>query len=315
MSALLTPETLARVRANNMKNPFCLISILFFALNAQAEKSAFDAKLLKKVDTCAPQAANAPTVYLVKQWHLPPQANTKTPSKGVTTLPQAVNQEQIYQQLIAWVESAQIDTMIAEGCEGEITPQFKEVFQGWSYSDLEARAKDADYAKILAHAVVKAEVKSTDKVSSFCGDSLSEIKRSQAALSDARAAVGYFSRLSEHRDHPEKLKPYLEGVREVYSLPKDASVTVALKAVANDLKKSLDQFQKSTHERDLAFVRKINQVKSNKPIALVIGGLHAQDLKAIFGEKKINCLIFEPLAYQNDEEAMRETLKNSLSHF
>ena len=270
-----------------------------------------NAKLIHSVDTCAPVAdAKKPAVVIIKQWHLPPSVNTKTAAPGRAPLPQAKNQKEIYEQLSAWVKSSSIDAVIAEGCEGEITPKFKDVFQGWSYADLDARKNDKDYPAILSHAVVKLKVSYPDQVKALCGDSLNEIKKSQVALSDSRADVGYFSKLSENQNNPAKLKPFMDGVIEAYKLKSDATVLDAEKALALDLKSSLTRFQDSTHERDLSFVRKVSLADSQKPVVIVIGGLHAQDLKQILEDKKMNCVIAEPVSYQNDEEAMNSKLKS-----
>jgi hypothetical protein len=288
-----------------MKNARLLFAIAALPMNA---------KWIHQVDTCAQVAdTKSPTVVILKQWHLPPSVNTKTTPAGARALPQAKNQKEIYEQLSVWVKNSNIDSVIAEGCEGEITPKFKDAFQGWSYADLDAHKKDKAYAGILSHVVLKLKVSYPGQVHALCGDSLNEIKKSQVALSDSRADVGYFSKLSENQNNPAKLKSFLEGVIEAYHLKSDATVTDAEKAVALDLKQSLTRFQDSTHERDLSFIRKVNLVESKKPVVVVIGGLHAEDLKQILEDKKMNCVIAEPVSYQNDEEAMSSKLK-SLIH-
>ncbi len=289
-----------------------LLAALVFISSAQADKALFNPKLLKKVDACATSSDHGSTLVIIKQWHFTPGVNTKTDQK--TKYPQSENQVQIYQQLSEWVSAGTVDEVIAEGCEGEIDSKFKDVFQGWSYSDVSSKTSDAQFAKLLAHPVVKLEAKYTNRVKSVCGDSLSEIKKSQMAISDARADVGYFTRLAQYKDKPEMLKSYLSGVREAYQLKVDATLQDAQKALVVDLKKSLAIFQDATHERDLSFVRKFKQSESKKPVALVVGGLHAADLKQILEEKKMNCVILEPLAYKNDEEAMSQSLKSAVDH-
>ena len=281
--------------------------ILFFSVAV-----SFNPKLIRPVDVCAPSSEKSPMVYVLKQWHLPPEVNTKL-RQDAKPLPQTKNQSQIYAQLSEWVNEGTIDTAVAEGCEGEIGPKLKLSFQGWSYEDLLAQVNDAKFGEILAHPILKLQAKYPKKIKALCGDSLSEIKRSQLALSDARADVGYFGKLSENQDHPQKLKPYMDGVIEMYHLKSDATYPEALKALTVDLKKSLNLFQDSTHERDLSFVRKINTADSKKPTVLVVGGLHALDLKEILEKKKMNCQIFEPLAYQNDEEALSSKLNSLLN--
>jgi hypothetical protein len=289
---------LGQAKENKMKNISLMLAVAV----------SFNPKLIKKIDSCAlVNNAKTPTVYVLKQWHLPPSVNTKE-NPVSKSLPQTKNQTQIFDQLSEWTEKSDIDTAIAEGCEGSIDSKMKEVFQGWSYADLEVAKTQKDFDSILSHPVVKLKVRYPN-VNAVCGDSLSEIKKSQLALSDSRADVGYLARLSENKNQPASLTPYLESVVEAYHLRPDVTLADAQKALSTDLKKSLSIFQDSTHERDLSFIRKVNTLASQKPSVIVIGGLHASDLKQILEDKKMNCTIFEPLAYQNDEEALSKQLK------
>ena len=272
---------------------------------------SFNPKLIKKVGECSGAADGQQSIYLLKQWHLPPSVNTKAEALG-TAHPQKENQTQIYDQLSEWVKAGSIDRILAEGCEGDLT-QLKEAYQGWTLRDLKSHANESKFNEILSHPVLKIFAKYQSSVSAYCGDNLTEIKKSQLALSDARADIGYYSRLEQYRKDPAKLKPYLDGVTETYHLKKETKVEDALFALKLDLKASIKQFQTSTHERDLSFLKSLpKRDLSKKPTIVVIGGLHTQDLKQIFEENKLPCLIFEPLSYQNDEEAMLNKL-NSLN--
>jgi hypothetical protein len=268
---------------------------------------SFNPKFLKQVGTCTPGSERSPTVYVVKQWHLAPTVNTKT-NPPAKPLPQTANQTEIYNQLSEWVKNGTIDTAIAEGCEGEVGPSLKDAFQGWSYSDLQAHVTDKNYPELLAHPVLKLQAKYPKQAKSFCGDNVTEIKKAQLAMSDARADVGYAARLEEYENNPAKLKPYLEGVISVYQLKSTTTEKEAELAVSADLKKSMETFQATLHTRDLSFAQKIETVNSPKPTALVIGGLHTQDLKAVFESKKMNCVIFEPVSYNSDEELLSKKL-------
>ena len=269
---------------------------------------SFNPQLMKKIGACATVSdGKAQTVYLVKQWHLPPSITAKL--KRIEPFPQEKNQTQIYGQLAEWIKASSLDTAIAEGCEGEIDDNFKPAFQGWSYADLKQHAHDPDFNKILSHVVVKLKARYPSELHAACGDKLSEIKNAELALSDARADVGYLSRIEEHKNDPVKLKPYLDGAIEAYHLKAGTTVRDAEDSLVIDLRKSLKSFEDSTHERDLSFVQKITAIHSAKPTVLVVGGLHATDLKTILESQKMNCEILEPLAYQNDEEALNQKLK------
>jgi hypothetical protein len=283
---------------------------VLFAVSALS----FNPKWVKEVDHCTKTPENTnPEIIILKQWHLIPSANTKNPPKEAKPFPQAQNQIEIYGQVSEWVNHGEVDTVIAEGCEGKIDSSTKEAYQGWNFSDLVAKSKDSKYSEILAHPVMKLKVKYPN-LNAICGDNLAEIKKSQLALSDARADVGYETRLTENKEDPKKLKIYLEGAREAYSLPKDASVEDVIKAVKNDLKASIQHFQDSTHARDLSFVKAMTHSDSKKPVVMVVGGIHAEDLKKILNESKLNCTVVAPISYQNDEEGMTDKLKALITH-
>lgn len=273
-----------------------------------SKAALYNPKWVTKLSECRSAGDGARVVYLLKQWHLEPSANTHDPKK---TYPQAENQYQIYEQLLDWQNNKQIDTLVAEGCEGApMGSGFKPVFNGWSRTELESHAStDANYDQILTHSILKLEAKVKTGVHALCGDNLESIKKSQLALSDARGDLGYLSRLSELKDQPEQAKTYLDGTIEALKLKSDSSIQDAIAALRKDLKNSLARFNEATHARNLSFIKTIKASKSVKPVVLVIGGLHTADLKALLEENKLNCVVFEPLAYKNDEDALVQSLK------
>lgn len=270
---------------------------------------AAQSDLLKKIEAC--KATSSPIhVWLVKQWHLSPGVDTHMHRD---LKPKAApNQREIYDQLAAWVQQKKVDTVLAEGCEGEITEAFKPVFNGWSYADLVAQASLSGYDAIPTHAVVKLEAKMTDQVLSMCADDLSEVKKGQLALSDMRGDAGFLSRLQQYRDNPHLAEFYLDGVKDSFHLKKRPTVSDALRLVKIDLKKSFQKFQSSLQTRDRKVIRTILAQKTQKPIVVVFGGLHANDLKAQMEKQKLNCEIYEPLHYANDEEQLLDRLKSAI---
>lgn len=287
---------------------------LFLTVNAQA-KISFNPKLLKITDQCAKTEGAQAHVYVIKQWHLSPNANTKEhPNESI--YPQQKNQTEIYEQLLEWSQKKEVGAFLAEGCEKEeIDFNFKPIFNGWSILDLKDKSSTKSYQQVLSHVILKLKAKQGNNVKTYCSDNLNEMKKSELLLSDARGDVGYLTRLTELKDQPEKVKIYLEGAIEVLKLSKSSSTQDAIHALGLDLKRSLKGFQESTHERNVTFANQAIKLKSDKPLVLVVGGMHAEDLKKVFEDKKINCTIFEPIHYQNSDEALNQSLQKLIEKY
>ena len=73
-------------------------------------------------------------IYLFKQWHVAPRIDTKNKPNG--DYPQKENQLAIYRSLISLINKNKVDTVVAEGCEGEVTIDFPTRFNGWTISDI-----------------------------------------------------------------------------------------------------------------------------------------------------------------------------------
>lgn len=205
------------------------LSLLFF-LPAHATSDA----LIRKVDQCTPVAGAKKTVYFIKQWHLAPTTNT-TDIETAKKQPQYRNQSEIYTSIADLITEKKIDTVIAEGCEGEITRDFKNSFNGWSFEKLAKETLGKSYGAILTHVPLKAEVKFGDQVKTLCGDDLSQIKLAQLALSDLRGDVGYWQRIAENEKNPAKQKIYVDGVIEMLKLPAGTDPANAMLALKKDI--------------------------------------------------------------------------------
>jgi hypothetical protein len=281
---------------------------VIFMLSVSIQASAAES-YLKKVDECKP-VASSKKVFLVKQWHLSPGDDTKAhPEKK---LPAAQNQKEIYLALEQWVKDKKIDTVLAEGCEGEINSSFKPAFNGWTIQDLSKQSSKPAYDDIATHAVLKLEAKLGKQVRSMCADDLDLVKKSQMALSDLRADVGFWTRLKENEKNPAKQKIYLEGVIESFHLKKDATSDDAIKAVKDDLKKTFTQFQSLSSQRDFKMLETLKSETSAQPIVVVFGGMHIAHQKEILENAKFNCEIYEPLHYQNDEVKLIEDFQKAI---
>jgi hypothetical protein len=284
--------------------------MMFLSLILTVTSALAAGPTLKVTDSCK-KTSSTKMAYIVKQWHLGPNENTKLHPE-IKPKP-AQNQQEIYEALADWVRLKKIDTVLAEGCEGEINPSFKPIFNGWSYADLAAASALVGYSALPTHAVLKLEAKLTTQVRSICADDLAQVKNAQLALSDMRADLGFWSRLKQYEKEPAKAKTYLEGVVESFQLKKGTSVSKAIVVVRTDLKKSFDHFLEANSKRNAEVVRTLKSEKSDKPIAIVYGGLHASELKTLIEKEGFNCEVYEPLHYNNEEAKLIEEFKAALN--
>ena len=251
-------------------------------------------------------------IYFIKQWHLDPTVDT-TKIEEAKKLPQYKNQFEIFSAIAEMVAEKNVDTAVAEGCEGEINSKFKDAFNGWTFEGLNQEISNKKFNTILTHALLKAAVKFPESLKVRCGDSLSRIKYAQLALSDLRGDIGYWKRIVENENNPKKLKIYLDGINEMLKLPSNTDAPTALIALKKDVMSSFQKFNEANLERDAELVRAIKNSDSTKPIVVVYGGLHSEDLKLKLQSEKWNCEIFEPKSYQNNEEKLLDEFKKIIN--
>lgn len=267
------------------------------------------AALLKKISSCkTPAAKDAHTVMVIKQWHLPP----KTITKGFRErYPQEKNQSAIYLALSDKIKKKKLQMIVAEGCEGEINQDFTQSFNGWDYDSLKAQSFRKRYDRIITLVPLKLEARYGDKVLTMCGDNNELIREGNLRLSNLRGWAGFWSRLTETDADAEKTKLYAEAAAELLKLPKTTSVKELLPQIKEHLKEELDLFQKSLAERNDSFV-KVIQAKNVPTAAIVIGGLHAEDLKLKLEAAGFACDVYEPSGYQRQDEQLIQDFKKDL---
>ena len=263
---------------------------------------------MTKVAACTQKDDATKKVYIVKQWHLSP----KTTTKGFKErYPQEKNQTAIYQMLEDGVKRKELDLIVSEGCEGEINEEFKTAFNGWDYASLKAQSSQRGYDKIITLVPLKVEAKYGDKISTICGDNDNLIREGSLRLSNLRGWMGFFHRLGEKYDDPEKLKLYSESAAELLKVAKDTSPDKLLPMVKDKLKGELEGFDKSLIERNDSFVKAL-EGHDFKNAAVVIGGLHAHDLKEKIEKAGMNCVVLEPPNYHRENETLIQEFRKAL---
>lgn len=285
---------------------FILTSLFSIYLHAQ-QAPFVDDQYGRVVDSCK-KVKSDKNVWIFKQWHLLPSDNTKEfPDKSY---PQKENLKAIYEQLNLWVELGKVQAVFAEGCAGEIDSQFELKFNGWTMSDLAAEATKDTYSKIPGHVPMMIEAKHGDKVRTVCGDNQEMIVDQNLKFSDLRGAIGFLTRLEKFEGKTQKEKPYLEAIAKAYGIKKKKITgDYARSFLKAEVKKLISQIEKGIEKRNKSFVDAIVNTFAPQSV-VVIGGVHAKNLKSLLEKKKLNCQVVEFKGYDYDEEEMIRKIKN-----
>jgi len=255
-------------------------------------------------------------IWIFKQWHLAPGVNTRAPQRKdlPQELPQARNQTAIFLQLDRWISEGHLDNLIAEGCEGELQENTPLVFNGWSFAELKAASTQPSFAEIVSHIPMKLKAKYTGKILALCGDNQKLLDENNRQFSDIRGTFGFLSRILEFQNDPAKLKPYLEGAIQTFHLPQYLSALGTIQRLRKLLKNELKEVQTTIQKRNLQILRVIQDIAktSNKPVAVVFGGLHTAGLKKLLEKDGFSCSVVQPSGYQADETELIKTLESKL---
>lgn len=248
------------------------------------------------------------SVVLIPQWHLSPGQNTKNLRQN---LPQAQNQLSIYGQLSDWVESQNIQIVIAEGCEGVIDQGMKTSFNGWSLADLQSLS-DVDLDRSLTHVGMKLKAKFKDQLQVICGDDLSLIKKHQLVLSDIRGLFGFKIRIDQFKKDKVRRQAYLQNVKELLKLPKNLNEQETINALHSHLESKLNDFDDLTKKRNLSFTNTVK--KADRRVAIVIGALHVKDLREQLQQQGYATQVFTPIGLDESGDQLTQRLKDMLKN-
>ena len=263
---------------------------------------------LKKVGSCK-NVEGAKRVWIVKQWHLAPTLITKSFREKY---PQEKNQTAIYQALAQAIKRKELQAVVAEGCgAGEINSDFKVAYNGWSYADLRKVAQTKGYDKILTSVPLKLEARFDQDVQTVCGDDEKLIQEGNLRLSNLRGWMGFATRLHETKDDA-KLRLYSEAAADLLKVPKTLPPADVLAKVQARLGEEMLGFRNSLAERNSQFTKTLVNTDFTTA-AVVIGGLHADDLKTKIEAENLNCDVFEPPGYQREDEQLIDSFESLLA--
>ncbi|MCM2280719.1 MAG: hypothetical protein NDI61_02600 [Bdellovibrionaceae bacterium] len=256
----------------------------------------------------SPKKDNGRFVLLIKQWHTAPGVNTVPKVAGrerdlLKSIPQAENQIAIYRMLENWIGQGLLRHVLVEGCGYGISRGFETRFNGWNLRALEKRAGRADYAAVITHIGLKLEAKLGPVLDTICADNDELIKAHNLAFSDGRGVAGFLTRLNGASDTDPKARSYLSSVIDIYRLPPSTTVEQAVTQLKTEMKDVIGRIQRGFEERNKVMLRKILSSPA-RPMALVVGGAHAPDLKARLEKEGVPCAVIEPNGYRSEDDEL-----------
>lgn len=273
------------------------------------------------IDTCQPTKAKAPRkdsrlVLILKQWHTSPGINTVPARPGGEraqhpNLPQAKNQTALYQLLDEWISTGLLRTVLVEGCEYGIARGFERRFNGWNLRALEKRATEPDYAAVITHLGLKLKAKLGPLVEVECADDDELIRAHDLAFSDARGVAGFLGRMAGKSGDDPVARDFLARVIELYGLPPTTTVEEGVTRLREEFKSITERINNGFSQRNQVMLRHALRAPS-RPLALVVGGAHAADLKERLEKANAPCVVIEPVGYP-ENDALLPALNDHLN--
>ena len=244
---------------------------------------------------------------MIKQWHLTPQTKTLNIEKAMQ-IPQFENQKNIYLKLVKLRQENKLDLVIAEGCEGELTDNFDETYNGWNLANLKANLKSSQFENILAPIPMKLKAK-FPKLDVLCGDNLNLVIKHLKSASDMRGFFGFYQKLTELKQvgDNERFDLYQRKLKEVH--PDLSPGQDPIKFSKAGVIDSLEEFEKLIEERNKIFEKIILENIEKEPV-VIIGGLHVEDLKQRLQKKSIEVEVIVPSGYRDDELSLLQKFKD-----
>ena len=108
------------------------------------------------------------------------------------------------------------------------------------------------------------------------------------------------------------MKLYSEAAADLLKVPKDTPIEKLQAKIKERFKEELDLFAKSLVERNTSFVNALKD-KDFETAAIVIGGLHADDLKKKLQDAGFACEVLEPAGYIREDENLIKEFQKALN--
>ena len=208
--------------------------------------------------------------------------------------------------MVKEINDDKIDLIISEGCEDEITNDSSLNFNSWTIKKLFKEKNNKNYSDIITLIPLKIKAKFGDDIKVVCGDNNELIKKHQISLSNIRGFYGFYLRLSQYEKGTDKYKKYLKSLETIEKQKISDPITYCI----NKIKLNINEYNKILSERNDSFIKTIKKYYTKNNIAVVIGGLHFDDLSSKLVSNKIKSNLYVPNGYDQKSELI---IKNILS--
>ncbi|MEK7692508.1 MAG: hypothetical protein AAB425_15950 [Bdellovibrionota bacterium] len=259
----------------------------------------------KTVDTCPRARASLPEIWILKLWDhaVSDDGQLDTGAKR----PQTLNQASLYRQLEEWLYLHAPDrkaTVITSGCNvSEITDPYPHKIRGWTLGDLQKRVSDPGYDALPAPIALKLKAKHGGQVRAFCADNQEFERQQSVALSGARAALGFYTRLADQNEKKQIRLEYRVRALELYQLPPSTPGKVLLKTLNRELKRNLAEFTRLANTRvDFLFQAISRAGPPESRLLVILPGASAKTLAGKLRRAGFGCQVIEPNGYASESE-------------
>jgi hypothetical protein len=258
--------------------------------------------------SCSHKSSQTGTATIIKQWHPSPSVDTRN-IKDTKSLPQYLNQKEIYAYITNKLKTQKSTLLIVEGCESgiEIDDNFQQTFNGWNMKSLVKASISEDYDEIVTALPLKLKAKFPKVITALCADNLSMLKKNQLAISDARGFIGFYIRLKQTAGDPKKFLTYKKALEETHKI----EVADPIGYSKAQTIKSLESFNHYVQQRNVIFTQAIKKHIDKNPI-LIVGGLHANDLINQLKAEGIKTEVITPKGYPESSERLAADLLKAL---
>ncbi|MCB9091345.1 MAG: hypothetical protein H6621_10095 [Halobacteriovoraceae bacterium] len=253
---------------------------------------------------CLPQKGK---IFIIKQWHLSPKVKTNDIEES-KKLPQFSNQQQIYDYLAENIKEKKIQTVLTEGCEGEINDKFGEDFYGWKMNDLKKLIHEPYYSEVLGHIGMKIKAAFDGDVNVYCGDNLDLVRNHQLVMSEIRGHLGFFLRLKQFQSE-NKTNEFQEYAKRLLGDNNSEDPIVYSK---NKIKENFELFKRYIEQRNNYFIKNIIGHENDNQ-AIVIGGLHVKDLEKKLTEQGFEVQVITPKGYPNEDQELLKKIESYIN--
>ena len=104
---------------------------------------------------------------------------------------------------------------------------------------------------------------------------------------------------------------YSDSAADLLKIPRTTTHAELVSQIKSKLKEDLEAFRQSLNTRNDSFMKEL-QERSYSKAAVVIGGLHVEDLREKLEKAGIGCDVYEPPGYQRESENLIQDFQRDL---